>query len=303
MKKITLFLLLLCHCATSGPRLEQAALKTMVIYDTYSLKNAKSEQIYRFSVRNPEDLDLIQSLPNLQELHIDISGSKTIPDSVFKLKNLTNLFVYSFLESIPADISKLSNLEVLYLRHAKLSGLPAEISNLKNLKELTIKEYQLDKIPAEILNLTKLEKLELVGGKITEVPKEIGNLKNLKSINISFNKIQKISAELGKLSSLQEVICTNNSLRTVPKDLFSKMNSLTKVSFESNQIPQAYPTNATVQAYSYLPPHQNTLTVKKDSPIFLLQIEPKTIGSISGNWALVNVKDNLYYILAETLSF
>ena len=74
-----------------------------------------------------------------------------------------DLSINNLTEEIPIEISKLTNLELLYLDRNKLVGqIPIEISQLVNLKFLDLSLNQLSgKIPIELSSLLNLQLLRL----------------------------------------------------------------------------------------------------------------------------------------------
>ena len=108
--------------------------------------------------------------------------------------------------SIPAEIGKLSNLDVLLLQRNQLTGsIPAEIGNLSELAWLFLQVNQLSgSIPTEIGNLSNLAHLGLGGNQLTgSIPAEIGNLSRLQQLGFEYNELTgSVPAELGNLSNL-----------------------------------------------------------------------------------------------------
>lgn len=68
---------------------------------------------------------------------------------------------------------------VLNLERQKLTSIDPKISKLKNLQELYLGYNQLESLPAELFLLKNLQKLVLTGNKLRELPDGIGNLINL----------------------------------------------------------------------------------------------------------------------------
>ena len=77
------------------------------------------------------------------------------------------------LDSLPASIGLLSNLEVLYLSGHNIQTIPAEIRNLKRLRELSFAECKLKALPDEIFTLTNLRELILVENEFSEDYKKV----------------------------------------------------------------------------------------------------------------------------------
>ena len=130
------------------------------------------------------------------------------------LGNLTRLRVIrmsGFLFSrqsrtIPAELGNLSNLEVLDVGNAGLTGeIPPQLCNLTKLKYLLLGGNNLTgAIPSEMGNLTQLEQMDLRENELTgDIPPELGNLSYLNLIELSENPLTGgIPSELGQLANL-----------------------------------------------------------------------------------------------------
>lgn len=65
--------------------------------------------------------------------------------------------------ALPAEIRKLTNLEVLIASNNKMTGIPAEIGQLSKLKTANFANNNISGLPLEIGNLKNLEILDLRG--------------------------------------------------------------------------------------------------------------------------------------------
>ena len=68
-----------------------------------------------------------------------------------------------------------------------MNSIPPELSNLTNLTQLYLSGNNLNSIPPELSNLTKLTGLELHQNKISYLPPEFKNLKNLQDLYLYDN--------------------------------------------------------------------------------------------------------------------
>jgi Leucine-rich repeat (LRR) protein len=101
------------------------------------------------------------------------------------------------LEKIPEYVFGLKNLEELYVSNNKLTGaIQAEIRYFQNLKILDASNNQMTGVPAEIGQLSHLEVLNLSNNQLTGLPYELGNLQNLKMLNISGNDYSKLDLDI-----------------------------------------------------------------------------------------------------------
>jgi Leucine-rich repeat (LRR) protein len=65
--------------------------------------------------------------------------------------------------ALPAEIRKLSNLEILNASNNKMTGIPAEIGQLSQLKTANFANNNLSGLPLEIGNIKNLDTLDLRG--------------------------------------------------------------------------------------------------------------------------------------------
>ena len=75
-----------------------------------------------------------------------------------------------WLDYLPPEIGKLTNLEILNVDFNNLTTLPPEIGNLTNLTNLDMSNNYLTELPPEIGNLTNLTDLELGINPLTALP-------------------------------------------------------------------------------------------------------------------------------------
>lgn len=149
-----------------------------------------------------------------------------IPDEVFENKSLKVLRLYgNQLDSIPARIGELENLEKLYLGRNRLTSLPKEIGNLKKLKLLSIQYNDIETLPEEIGGLESLEQLWVNQNELTYLPESIGKLKKLVVLKANFNWLDSLPPTIGNCSELQFIHLTRNNLKVLP-DSISKLRKL-----------------------------------------------------------------------------
>ncbi|WP_276484082.1 leucine-rich repeat domain-containing protein [Paraflavitalea pollutisoli] len=72
------------------------------------------------------------------------------------------------LDSLPASIGLLQNVEILYLSDHNIKSIPKEIGSLKKLKELSFAGCRLTSLPEEIFQLTNLKELILFSNLFSE---------------------------------------------------------------------------------------------------------------------------------------
>lgn len=142
--------------------------------------------------------------------------------------------------TIPADLGRLSDLTLLYLRDNELRGeIPAELGLLTNLKWLSLSGNKLTgPIPSNLGNLARLERLFLHNNMLNgPIPPELGNLSNLEWLYLSHNDLHgSIPSTFGNLSKLEWLYLSHNRLSgSVPSDL-EHLGRLKSLSLSSNRL-------------------------------------------------------------------
>ena len=89
------------------------------------------------------------------------------PKSVIKLKH-NSYQTGVTLDSLPASIGKMENIEILYLSDHEIKSIPPEIGQLKKLKGLSFAGCKLESLPEEIFLLTNLKELVLLDNQFSE---------------------------------------------------------------------------------------------------------------------------------------
>jgi hypothetical protein len=130
------------------------------------------------------NIDIICQFTFIKKLTLYRLGIKSIPDSISKLYQLTELNIHNnYLYIFPMGICKLEKLEILNLSHTKLASVPDEIGNLKLLKELNISHILISILPNGIRELELLEDLNISHTNISNIS-ILDELKNLKYLLI-----------------------------------------------------------------------------------------------------------------------
>jgi hypothetical protein len=129
--------------------------------------------------------------------------SNMIPDSIFKMRQLTLLTVTGMdcdygdtstcwmIREIPSQIKYLNKLKSLILNVNSIKRIPPEIQSLKNLTLLDISDnpglYDID----NLTNLPNLQNLLLYGCNLSKLPSDIKKLRNLKVLGLTGNNLSK----------------------------------------------------------------------------------------------------------------
>lgn len=150
------------------------------------------------------------------------------PQAVVRLK-LRNI------DSIPATIALLINLEELDLSRNHLKQLPEEIGELKKLKELVLFKNNLTSLPASIGSCSNLERLVLSSNRIKVLPETIGKLSRLKELSIKSNVLESLPNSIDGCYELRRLFLDYNQLSTLPATL-GNLPHLDMLTIERNSI-------------------------------------------------------------------
>jgi hypothetical protein len=107
-------------------------------------------------------------------LKLSLSGVNTVPADITKLPNLQVLIVSGTQLDLKQIISQVSGLPIqeLYVRECQLSALPPEIAKLQNLKQLDLSFNKYTTLPAEMAQLAKLQTLNLLENQFADAEKD-----------------------------------------------------------------------------------------------------------------------------------
>ncbi|XP_078165258.1 receptor kinase-like protein Xa21 [Carex rostrata] len=179
---------------------------------------------YLFLGDNQLEGALPSSITNLStsllQLSLEINRiSGSIPVELGKFNNLNILYPDKMFLSgtIPVEIGNFSKLGMLYLSSNMISGqIPSTFSNLTQMTQLYLDNNALEgSIPPELSSMKLLELLNFSNNKLAgEIPKEIMGLPSLSiSLDLSNNYLTGIlPPEIGNLKNLQSIRLSNNKL-------------------------------------------------------------------------------------------
>ena len=157
---------------------------------------------------------------------------RTLPGSIQDL-DLTHLSLTgNRITTLPHWISKLTNLEEIWMRGNKIENMD-ELAPLKKLRVIQLGINKIQEIPAFIENLSSLEILELEENKLREIPTGLTKLTKLRQLRLNNNYISKIPHDLvlraDGLLDLEALIETNN----FSSDEKNKISALLRIVPES----------------------------------------------------------------------
>ncbi len=107
-------------------------------------------------------------------IKLSLSGIQTLPADITKLPNLQVLIVSGTQVDLKQVIIQVSGLPIqeLYVRECQLSALPPEIAKLHNLKQLDLSFNKYTSLPAEMSQLAKLQTLNLLENQFADAEKD-----------------------------------------------------------------------------------------------------------------------------------
>ncbi len=123
------------------------------------------------------------------------------------------------LTSIPPEIGKLKNLEIMHISNNYLQFLPDELGNCTRLVTLSAHNNFLSELPKTIGQLKKLQRLDLHNNQLTFLPKEITSLHSLRVLNVDDNELTEFPPNMDKLSSLGILTFLRNKGISLPKSI------------------------------------------------------------------------------------
>lgn len=109
--------------------------------------------------------------------------------------------------------------------------LPGEIEKLQELQVLVIERSQLRAIPPQIGELTDLTALILRQNQLAGLPPELGRLHQLRVLDVSDNRLQKLPQVLPQLGGLKELRLKGNPLLQAEVEALRKKMPQTRIVF------------------------------------------------------------------------
>lgn len=134
-------------------------------------------QVYAIDLSDiPMDIiiDSIWNFPKLRFLNLEINRLKELPSGISKLKNLEELYLgdNNFRE-IPEEISELKSLNVLYLNLNNIDHIPSSFTPPPNLVEFNMYKNPISTIDNITENLSDIQMIDFRKCPISETPRAL----------------------------------------------------------------------------------------------------------------------------------
>ncbi|WP_196888853.1 leucine-rich repeat domain-containing protein [Aureivirga sp. CE67] len=186
-----------------------------------------------------------------------IDEIKDFPYQILKLIKLKKLVLNGReLTSIPKEINKLENLEVLVIAETNIETLPTlslpnlkelkmsnnlkikdlgdSFSNLRNLEKLSIFSYKNSITLGDVSKLVNLKHLRIIGTDLEEFP-NISRATKLEVLDLSSNKFKEVPEYFDQLNCLKKITLNSNPITKIPKEIFSS-EQLEEVDLYDNKL-------------------------------------------------------------------
>lgn len=182
MKKATTIIFLLVFTIhTYSQSLTKEQLDKIPVYTSLEEALKNPDEVYRFKWKEKGD---------------------SLPDGIFKLKNLQELTVAKCrLMVVNQQIGELKNLRYLNVAHNHLVRLPETIGNLQHLQTLIINRNMIEILPESIGELHELTYIDAWENPMYEFPESIANIQNTLKI-IDLRQVALHNDELDKIEKL-----------------------------------------------------------------------------------------------------
>ncbi|XP_039803012.1 receptor-like protein kinase 7 isoform X2 [Panicum virgatum] len=198
--------------------------------------------------------------------------------------------------AFPPEVTRLTNLTVLYMSAAKIGGpIPPEIGDLVNLVDLELSDNDLTgEIPPTIARLTNLTQLELYNNSLRgDLPPGFRNLTKLQYLDASLNMLTGTLAVLAPLKRLVSLQLFFNYFTGVVPPEFGDFKELVNLSLYSNNLTGELPRSLGSWAqFNFIDVSTNALSgpippdmCKQGTMLKLLMLENNFSGGIPATYA------------------
>ncbi|KAL1022632.1 hypothetical protein UPYG_G00030250 [Umbra pygmaea] len=227
-----------------------------------------------YQLRNLEELYLIGSLsPD--------ASKNVVLESLRELKNLKTLSLKSNFTKIPQSIVDVSShLQKLYIYNDGTKMVM--LNNLKkmvHLTELELVHCDLERIPHAIFSLSNLQELDLKENNLHSIEEIVSfqHLRKLTCLKLWHNSITYIPEHIKKLGSLERLYFSNNKIEILPSHLFL-CNKLRYLDLSNNDIRFIPPEIGVLQSLQYFSVACNKIENLPDELFFCKKLKTLKLG-------------------------
>jgi Leucine-rich repeat (LRR) protein len=210
--------------------MQKITLTIMVFFGGFSFVEAQIDKTY---------YNIEEALVSPEQVYSLYLNDKDLVDTslvrIGELRYLRHLYIdwNNNITELPAGISKLTDLESLYINHCYELQIADRLGACKNLRKLTLKEIALKEYPLCINKLKNLEQLDLTDNEIETVPKSIGRLKKLQHLEMGSNRVTILPPNIRQLKKLKYLGLADNGLKEYP-NIINELKGLEKLSLGRN---------------------------------------------------------------------
>ena len=115
-------------------------------------------------------------------------------------------------KSVETALQNPTDVEALFLNHAKLNEIPEEVTQFKNMIVLGLGENSISEIPDFVFRLEKLQHLGCSHNNISFIPEGISGLKDLTTFKCWNNQISTVPVALLSLPNIQIIELKGNNI-------------------------------------------------------------------------------------------
>ncbi len=168
-------------------------------------------------------IDLLRSgqLQGIKRLDL-AAGLTEFPIEIFDLADSLEILNLSDnrLNSLPADLSRLTKLKVIFLSNNDFEQVPEVLADCPNLSMVGFKSNKIRVLGENVLPLG-VRWLILTDNKLAQLPKSIGQLQSLQKLMLAGNQLRSIPDEMAACHNLELIRLAANRLESLPSWLFT----------------------------------------------------------------------------------
>lgn len=196
-----------------------------------------------------------------KELKLENLGLKSLPNEIYKFKDLVELDLSkNEFETLKINSKKLPNLRRIILTDNLLNEKTLKIKRNKKIQVINLGDNYFTAFPTKIQKNRRLKELHLANNFIKETSNvRFRRFKKLEFLNLYNNQISHISDNIGRLKSLQVLDLYHNNLKSLPEG-FSKLKKLETLAISNNNLWNTPQNMAQLTSLKTIYAHHNKLS-------------------------------------------